>query len=93
MNMESFIQVQKFSIFSLLKFPSITYIFLVQGMLKHIDGYVMKPVQNNERGKTEIEFYEQIFQSSHPVISKLKQIVPHFFGLHQFVSDTASNII
>jgi hypothetical protein len=91
--MESFIQVQKFSIFSLLKFPSITYIFLVQGMLKHIDGYVMKPVQNNERGKTEIEFYEQIFQSSHPVISKLKQIVPHFFGLHQFVSDTASNII
>lgn len=62
---------------------------LYTGMLKHIDGYVMKPVQNNERGKTEIEFYEQIFQSSHPVISKLKQIVPHFFGLHQFVSDTA----
>lgn len=62
-------------------------------MLKHIDGYVMKPVQNNQRGKTEIEFYEQVFKSSHPVVSKLKQIVPHFFGLHQFVNDTASKTV
>lgn len=57
------------------------------GMLKHIDGFVMKPVQNNHRGKTEMEFYEQIFHSTHPVISKLKHLIPHFFGLHQFVSD------
>lgn len=62
-------------------------------MLKHIDGYVMKPVQNNQRGKTEIGFYEQVFQSSHPTLSKLKCLVPHFFGLHQFVSDTAGKTI
>ncbi|KAI9555065.1 hypothetical protein GHT06_020365 [Daphnia sinensis] len=62
---------------------------LYTGMLKHIDGYVMKPVQNNQRGKTEIEFYEQVFQSAHPTLSKLKGLIPHFFGLHQFVSNTA----
>lgn len=63
-----------------------TYI-VAKGMLKHKDGFVMKPVQNNQRGKTEIDFYEEIFQSSHPVISKLQKFVPVFFGLHQFVTD------
>ena len=61
------------------------------GMLKHNDGFVMKTVQNNQRGKTEIEFYEQIYNSSHPVISKLRNLTPHFFGLHQFVSDMAGS--
>lgn len=75
------------------KFLFYFYLFFLLGMLKHIDGYVMKPVQNNQRGKTEIEFYEQVFQSSHPTLSKLKCLVPHFFGLHQFVSDTAGKTI
>lgn len=56
-------------------------------MLKHVDGFVMKPVQQNKRGKTEIEFYEQILNSSNPVICKLKLFTPCFFGLHQFVSE------
>lgn len=63
------------------------------GMLKHVDGYVMKPVQNNQRGITEIEFYKQILQTGHPTLAKLKCLIPRFFGLHQFVSDTASKII
>lgn len=57
------------------------------GMLKHKDGLVMKPVQKNRRGKTEIEFYEEISQSSHPTISRLQQLIPKFFGLHNFVTD------
>lgn len=61
-------------------------------MLKHKDGFVMKPVQSNQRGKTEIDFYEEIFQSSHPVISKLQKLVPDFFGLHQFVTDISGKI-
>lgn len=58
-------------------------------MLKHKDGFVMKPVQNNTRGKTEIEFYEQIMNSPIPILSQLQNLIPRFLGLHQFVSDGA----
>ena len=60
-------------------------------MLKHSDGFVMKPVQNNERGRIEIEFYEQVMHSSHPPINQLKKFVPRFLGLHQFLNENSSN--
>lgn len=61
------------------------------GMLKHSDGFVMKPVQNNERGRIEIEFYEQVMHSSHPTINQLKKFVPRFLGLHQFLNENSMN--
>jgi len=60
------------------------------GMLKHTtEGYVMKPVQNDERGKKEIEFYEDVFLSANAcsVITHLRDLVPRYLGLHQFISD------
>jgi len=57
------------------------------GMLKHLDGFVMKTVQNNERGKREIEFYEQVVHSTSPIICQLRNLIPRFLGLHQFISD------
>jgi len=56
-------------------------------MLKHLDGFVMKAVQNNERGKREIEFYEQVFHSTNPSICQLRNFIPRFLGLHQFISE------
>lgn len=56
-------------------------------MLKHSEGFVMKPVQDDERGKTEINFYEQVFQASHPIVSRLQKLVPKYLGLHKFVTD------
>lgn len=64
---------------------------LTQGMLKHSDGYVMKPVQINERGKIEIEFYEEVTQSLNPTVSQLKLFIPRFLGLHQFVNENSGN--
>lgn len=60
-------------------------------MLKHADGYVMKPVQDDERGKKEVEFYEQVQHSSHPVISELREMIPHFLGLHQFICNDSGH--
>jgi len=62
------------------------------GMLKHLDGFVMKTVQNNERGKREIEFYEQVFHSTNPIICQLSNLIPRFLGLHQFISDGLGKI-
>ena len=60
-------------------------------MLKHQDGFVMKPVQDDDRGNNEINFYEQVFQSSSdPVLYKLKKHIPCYLGLHQFVTENAS---
>lgn len=56
-------------------------------MLKHRDGFVMKPVQNNMRGKREIEFYEEINQSAEPILSRLQDIIPKFYGVEEFVTD------
>lgn len=61
-------------------------------MLKHLDGFVMKTVQNNERGKREIEFYEQVFHSTNPIICQLSNLIPRFLGLHQFISDGLGKI-
>lgn len=61
-------------------------------MLKHQDGFVMKPVQDDERGNNEINFYEQVFQSSDPVLSRLKKNIPVYLGLHQFVTHNASTV-
>nr|CAG4643412.1 EOG090X0AVR [Ilyocryptus agilis] len=62
-----------------------------ESMLKHADGFVMKPVQNNQRGKIEIEFYEQVSRSTHPVISQLQNLIPRFLGIHKFGVDNSVN--
>ena len=61
------------------------------GMLKHTEGFVMKPVQNDVRGQTEIEFYKSIFlsPSANSAVSKLQQLIPKFLGIHSFSTNTA----
>lgn len=61
-------------------------------MLKHADGFVMKPVQKDKRGKTEIEFYEQVSHSTHPVVSQLQNLIPRFLGIHKFALNNAGII-
>ena len=64
-------------------------------MLKHTtEGHVMKPVQDDERGKKEIEFYEDVFLSANAcsVITHLRDLVPRYLGLHQFISDDSGKI-
>lgn len=63
------------------------------GMLKHLgEGYVLKPVPNDKRGKREIKFYEDVFLRNDrgPHSLRLRNLVPRFIGLHQFISDNDS---
>lgn len=59
-------------------------------MLKHHDGFVMKPVQNDKRGNNETNFYDEVSQSTDPLLLRLKNHIPAFLGLHQFVTEHAS---
>lgn len=49
-------------------------------MLKHKDGYVLKPVNRPEQGKREISFYESFQTTSDPVLLRFKDFIPVFKG-------------
>ena len=64
-------------------------LFVSLGLLKHAKGYVMKPVQNDNRGRIEIDFYENVFHSpTNEVTSKLQNLIPKFLGLHEFANNS-----
>jgi len=49
----------------------------------------MKPVQNDNRGRIEIDFYENVFLSpNNGATSKLQNLIPKFLGLHEFVTNS-----
>uniref|UniRef100_A0A1B6DQ49 Kinase n=1 Tax=Clastoptera arizonana TaxID=38151 RepID=A0A1B6DQ49_9HEMI len=50
------------------------------GMLKHKDGFVLKPVNRPEQGKREIAFYESFQTTSDPILLKFKEFIPEFRG-------------
>eukprot|EP00088_Acartia_fossae_P051833 TRINITY_DN5829_c0_g1_i2.p1 TRINITY_DN5829_c0_g1~~TRINITY_DN5829_c0_g1_i2.p1 ORF type:complete len:442 (-),score=72.14 TRINITY_DN5829_c0_g1_i2:359-1684(-) len=62
-----------------------------RGMLIHEDGYVFKPAQAPPKGTREIQFYERISSSNHPVDKMLYSLVPKFFGTETISRDGISS--
>ncbi|XP_075233012.1 inositol phosphate kinase 2 isoform X2 [Lycorma delicatula] len=50
------------------------------GMLKHNDGYVLKPVNRPIQGEKEIKFYEELKKTVEPILLELKQFIPEYYG-------------
>ncbi|XP_021922265.1 inositol polyphosphate multikinase isoform X2 [Zootermopsis nevadensis] len=50
------------------------------GMLKHKDGYVLKPIEKPAYGEREIKFYQDLQSANDAVSVELKKLVPKFLG-------------
>lgn len=50
------------------------------GMLKHKDGYVLKPIEKPACGEREINFYQDLQCATDPVSVELKKLVPKYLG-------------
>ncbi|XP_063243218.1 uncharacterized protein LOC134542688 [Bacillus rossius redtenbacheri] len=50
------------------------------GLLKHSDGYVLKPIQKPDHGEREIRFYEELQGSDDPVCAELRKFTPRYLG-------------
>ncbi|XP_069682869.1 inositol polyphosphate multikinase isoform X1 [Periplaneta americana] len=50
------------------------------GMLKHKDGYVLKPIEKPLYGEREIKFYQDLQRATDPVSVELRKLVPKFLG-------------
>jgi len=53
------------------------------GMLQHLDGSILKPVQPPPRGEREVNFYRKIFdpKCDDPVLLTLRPFLPKFLGM------------
>nr|CAB3256567.1 inositol polyphosphate multikinase [Phallusia mammillata] len=53
------------------------------GMLQHMDGSILKPVQPPPRGGREVSFYQKTFDSKceDPVLLTLRPFLPKFLGM------------
>ncbi|XKL66762.1 hypothetical protein PGB90_010182 [Kerria lacca] len=50
------------------------------GMMKHSDGYVLKPVPHPVYGPREINFYKTLETTCDPLLKDLKQYIPQYLG-------------
>lgn len=50
------------------------------GMLKHRDGYVLKPIEKPVYGEREIRFYQDLQCATDTVSVELKKFVPKYLG-------------
>ncbi|PNF25111.1 hypothetical protein B7P43_G02042 [Cryptotermes secundus] len=50
------------------------------GMLKHKDGYVLKPIEKPVYGEREIKFYEDLQSATDNVSVELRKFVPKYLG-------------
>jgi hypothetical protein len=55
-------------------------LFVYSGMLKHKDGYVLKPIEKPACGEREISFYQDLQCATDPVSVELKKLVPKYLG-------------
>jgi len=55
-------------------------LFICLGMLKHKDGYVLKPIEKPACGEREIDFYQDLQYATDPVSVELKKLVPKYLG-------------
>ena len=60
-----------------------TNIPVFAGMLQHIDGSILKPVQPPPRGEREVGFYTRVFDEScdDPVMLTLRPFLPKLLGI------------
>ena len=67
----------------------------VPSILITSEGQILKPVQlpqgKQPRGLTEVAFYSHITHSSDNTDKKIRECIPHFFGIEQFESDNGDN--
>lgn len=49
-------------------------------MMKHSDGYVLKPVPHPVYGPREINFYKTLETTCDPLLKDLKQYIPQYLG-------------
>jgi hypothetical protein len=49
-------------------------------MLKHKDGYVLKPIEKPHYGDREIKFYEDLQSATDDVSIGLRKFVPKYLG-------------
>jgi 1D-myo-inositol-tetrakisphosphate 5-kinase/inositol-polyphosphate multikinase len=56
-------------------------------MLLHEDGFVLKPAQAPPKGTREVEFYESVSRSCHPLDTKLYSLIPKFYGTERLSLD------
>jgi len=59
-----------------------------RGMLLHEEGFVLKPVQAPPKGQREVEFYQRISASLHPIDTKLYSLIPKFYGTERVKGQT-----
>lgn len=64
-----------------------------KGFLQTDDGFVLKPVQYPPKGIREMEFYQQLFDSTvrDPVLLQLRPLIPKYLGT--FTTDKVPNVI
>jgi len=55
-------------------------LFIYSGMLKHKDGYILKPIEKAACGEREINFYKDLQCATDPVSVELKKFVPKYLG-------------
>lgn len=55
-------------------------LFVYSGMLKHKDGYVLKPIEKPACGERETNFYQDLQCATDPVSVELKKLVPKYLG-------------
>lgn len=53
-----------------------------QAMKVNREGLVMKPIQEGERGKREVEFFKAVMNSSDSKETVFKELIPQFHGVH-----------
>ncbi|CAG0904528.1 unnamed protein product, partial [Darwinula stevensoni] len=52
-------------------------------ILKHGDGYLLKPLQASPKKEREENFYRRVFsQSDDPDFLTLRKFIPNFYGVH-----------
>lgn len=49
-------------------------------MLKHKDGYVLKPVNRPVQGEKEIKFYEEMQKVVDPLLLEFRSFIPEYYG-------------
>lgn len=62
-------------------------------MMKHSEGYVLKPVPHVVYGPREINFYKTLETTHDPILKELKQFIPQYLGTTSVELDNKGGII
>ena len=53
------------------------------GMVKRINGKVLKPLQPPPRGDREVNFYEEVQGSNEAIDKEIRNCLPEYFGVEK----------